>query len=443
MGAGFRALACLACVCLLAAAPSAASLVAMVDDVPYGDVHAMVAEQVFAHKAMWPGPVLSAFQPDIVVAKDGSGHFTTIQAAIDSIPPVGRENSSTLVYVKKGLYFEEVLVPDTHTFLTIVGDPGETRVRFNKYSAKLDSSGNPLGTANTGTLAVLADDFTLVNMVVENASRRPPRGVVGFQAVAFRSMGNRTAVYNSSFYSYQDTLYAHRGDQYYKNCFIFGEIDFVFGAAKAVFDSCTFYMDSVGYAAVFAQFRMSLEEDNCFVVINSHITGKNQGWLGRAWGQHSCTVIANSYLDGAISPDGWNDFGESSRQSHSFFAEHKNRGIGANLDGRVWWLKVMSPEDELRYLSTDYIGLDSWIRPLPIAPTDGSDVGTVVKASSTSNHEPPTPVTTLSFVASTLYSNCQTKESNYTKRVSICMKCCKLRAPRPERRNCVNLCLQE
>ncbi|CAI5978016.1 unnamed protein product [Closterium sp. NIES-64] len=339
------------------------------EEVPSANRRAGIAEKVFAHKSGWYGP-LAKWNPDVVVAQDGSGKFKSIQKAIDSVRPlVKRPNrKAVVIYVKKGLYFEEVTIPEGKAKITLVGDPGETRIRYNKYSAKLDKNGNPLGTANTGTLAVLADDFTMVNMIVENASPRPPPATTGYQAVAFRSAGNRTIVFNSSFYSYQDTLYAHRGTHYYKNCFIFGEVDFVFGAAKAIFDSSTFYMDSMGYAAVTANYRMSKTEDSCFVIMNSHITGRNQGWLGRSWGKYACTVVANTYMDKAVRPDGWNDFGVVARQVNSFFAEYNNRGIGANLDGRVWWQKVIEPAQVKKYVTTEYIGLSKWIRALPIAP---------------------------------------------------------------------------
>lgn len=69
--------------------------------------------------------------------------------------------------------------------------------------------------ANTASLTVLGDDFTMINMVVENTVARPQQGVVGKQAVAFRSQGNRTLVYNCSIYSFQDTLYAQNYTQYY------------------------------------------------------------------------------------------------------------------------------------------------------------------------------------------------------------------------------------
>ncbi|CAI7857494.1 unnamed protein product [Closterium sp. NIES-54] len=339
------------------------------EEVPSANRRAGIAEKVFAHKSGWYGP-LAKWNPDVVVAQDGSGKFKSIQKAIDSVRPLVRRpnQKAVVIYVKKGLYFEEVTIPEGKAKITLVGDPGETRIRFNKYSAKLDKNGNPLGTANTGTLAVLADDFTMVNMIVENASPRPPPATTGYQAVAFRSAGNRTIVFNSSFYSYQDTLYAHKGFQYYKNCFIFGEVDFVFGAAKAIFDSSTFYMDSMGYAAVTANYRMSKAEDSCFVIMNSHITGRNQGWLGRSWGKYACTVVANTYMDKAVRPDGWNDFGVVARQVNSFFAEYNNRGIGANLDGRVWWQKVIEPAQVKKYVTTEYIGLSRWIRALPIAP---------------------------------------------------------------------------
>eukprot|EP00475_Leptophrys_vorax_P023847 TRINITY_DN32836_c0_g1_i1.p1 TRINITY_DN32836_c0_g1~~TRINITY_DN32836_c0_g1_i1.p1 ORF type:complete len:423 (-),score=34.81 TRINITY_DN32836_c0_g1_i1:78-1346(-) len=388
--------------------------------------HSVVAEQVFAHKAAWSGPMQSSVNPDIVVAQDGSGNFKSIQDAIDYVFPYAVKPQKTVIYVKQGTYVEEVIIPSSKRFITLVGDAGQTRIRFNKYSAKLNSSGVAMGTANTGSLTNLADDFTMINMVVENSSPRPPPGLFGYQAVAFRNSGNRTIIFNSSFYSFQDTLYAHEGYQYYKDCYIFGEIDFVFGAASAIFDSCTFYMDSVGYSGIFAQKKDTANEDNCFVVMNSQITGKNRGWLGRAWGKYSCTIIAYSYIDKVISPDGWNDFGVTARQVTSFFAEYKNRGLGSNLDGRVWWQKVVSTRQIKKYLTTNYIALSTWIRPMVTINK------AVAKPQLAPGYVPP---------AAAKWKKCKADPTDSAdKKSKTCSKCCKRKASPTQQRSCMNYC---
>ncbi|CAI5988418.1 unnamed protein product [Closterium sp. NIES-64] len=397
---------------------------------PSANPHSKIAEAVFAHKAAWSGPIIPSARPDIIVAQDGSGNFKTIQEAINYVTPYSVKPVKTIIFVKAGTYFEEVIIPATHRFITLIGEPGLTRVKFNKYSAKLDANGDPIGTAGTGTLAALGDDFTMINMIVENSSPRPPPATVGFQAVAFRASGNRTLVYNCSFYSYQDTLYAHEGFQYYKDCYIFGEMDFVFGKARAVFESCTFYMDSMGTAAVTAQKRDFPSEDTCFVIMNSHITGKNQGWLGRAWGKYACTIVAYSSLDNVVAAEGWNDFTVPARRLTTFYSEYKNRGIGSVLEGRVWWQRVMSARQVKKYLTTDYIGLGTWLPQLPV----------VNRNVATPKLVPKTPP------ANAKWRSCQLDEDDLedsqAKKNKKCSKCCMKKALLSQRRDCMNYCMK-
>ncbi|CAI7769812.1 unnamed protein product [Closterium sp. NIES-53] len=222
---------------------------------------------------------------------------------------------------------------------------------------------------NTGCFVVFADDFTAVNVNFENASPRPPPNSYIYQAVAVRVTANRTAFYNCSIKSFQDTLYAHKGWQYYKDCYIFGTVDFIFGQAKARFESCVLQMSSYGFASVTAQKRDIKDDDNCFVMVQSRIIGQQpiiaQGWLGRSWGQYACTIFAHSYMDEIINADAWNNFYVRSREWTTFYAEYNNTGIGANLDGRVLWLKTMTPASRRYFLNKAWIGLDSWFHPFP------------------------------------------------------------------------------
>ncbi|CAI7756891.1 unnamed protein product [Closterium sp. NIES-53] len=309
--------------------------------------------------------------PNMVVAKDGSGDFTTIQEAIYYVPPAYLPNQGTKIFVKAGWYNETIIIRPYMRYLALIGDPenGGSTLSCNRYSGMLNDNGDMLSTLNTGCFVVFADDFTAVNVNFENASPRPPPNSYIYQAVAVRVTANRTAFYNCSIKSFQDTLYAHKGWQYYKDCYIFGTVDFIFGQAKARFESCVLQMSSYGFASVTAQKRDIKDDDNCFVMVQSRIIGQQpiiaQGWLGRSWGQYACTIFAHSYMDEIINADAWNNFYVRSREWTTFYAEYNNTGIGANLDGRVLWLKTMTPASRRYFLNKAWIGLDSWFHPFP------------------------------------------------------------------------------
>ncbi|CAI5535771.1 unnamed protein product [Closterium sp. Naga37s-1] len=309
--------------------------------------------------------------PNMVVAKDGSGDFTTIQEAIYYVPPAYLPNQGTKIFVKAGWYNETIIIRPYMRYLALIGDPenGGSTLSCNRYSGMLNDNGDMLSTLNTGCFVVFADDFTAVNVNFENASPRPPPNSYIYQAVAVRVTANRTAFYNCSIKSFQDTLYAHKGWQYYKDCYIFGTVDFIFGQAKARFESCVLQMSSYGFASVTAQKRDIKDDDNCFVMVQNRIIGQQpiiaQGWLGRSWGQYACTIFAHSYMDEIINADAWNNFYVRSREWTTFYAEYNNTGIGANLDGRVLWLKTMTPASRRYFLNKAWIGLDSWFHPFP------------------------------------------------------------------------------
>lgn len=306
------------------------------------------------------------FKPNIIVAKDNSGHYHTVQAAINAVPPTVSPALGKVIYIKQGDYNETVLIQPYQQYITIVGDPGRTRIFSAQYAGQLNSSGDPLRTQGSGVFICLADHFTAINIIFQNTVPRPPPSTYDRQAVALRIAANYSALYNCSILSYQDTLYAHKGVQYYKNCYIFGEIDFVFGYAKAYFDNCTLEISSLGYGSFTAQHKQQINADNGFVFNKGLLKGYGQGWLGRAWGEFAFTIFANMYMENVVSPDGWQNFGLHSRQVTSYYAEYNNTGIGANLEGRVTWERKLTAAQIAYYLTPNWINLRAWLRPFPL-----------------------------------------------------------------------------
>eukprot|EP00850_Spirogloea_muscicola_P001574 SM000006S19339 [mRNA] locus=s6:170095:173516:- [translate_table: standard] len=311
----------------------------------------------------------STFHADIVVAKDGSGDFKTLTAAAQHIRSGATSISqTTIVYIKAGFYNESVIFNKTQNFVTLIGDPGRTILAYNKYSALLDAMGNPLTTSGSGSIIVLGSDFTGINLIFRNDAKRPAPNTYDRQSVALRLNGPRAMLVNCSVISFQDSLYAQNFQQYFKNCYFTGNIDFIFGGAKAYFEDCVMNISSLGYAGITAQHKVYATQDSGFVFNRGIVTGTNQGWLGRAWGKYAFTIFANMYMDNVVMADGWQDFGIHSRQLTSFYAEYNNYGIGANKEGRVAWERTLTPAQVKAWITVDFINGRSWLRPLPTLP---------------------------------------------------------------------------
>ncbi|KAI5443533.1 hypothetical protein KIW84_012253 [Lathyrus oleraceus] len=135
---------------------------------------------------------------------------------------------------------EKIVIPKTLPFITFLGDATNLSViSWNDSSSTIGSDGHPLGTFNTPTVAVNADYFIAINITFENSASYFGKKVE--QAVALRISGNKAAFYGCSFFGVQDTLYDHKGLHFFKNCFIEGAIDFIFGFGRSLYEVFSHY----------------------------------------------------------------------------------------------------------------------------------------------------------------------------------------------------------
>ena len=172
---------------------------------------------------------------DIVVAQDGSGDFTTIQEAVNSVPDF-RKKARTTILVKKGVYKEKLIIAPCKINLSIIGEDGAV-ITYDDYASKLNRFGDEKSTSGSASCYIYAPDFIAENITFENSS-----GPVG-QAVACFVSGDRATFRNCRFLGCQDTLYTYgvHSRQYYENCYIEGTVDFIFGKSTAVFNRCTIH----------------------------------------------------------------------------------------------------------------------------------------------------------------------------------------------------------
>eukprot|EP00253_Pinus_taeda_P003895 PITA_03895 len=238
----------------------------------------------------------------IVVSKTtGQGDFTTIQAAINSIPAVNQQ--PVTIRINPGFYREKVQIPQGKSFITLVGSGSQSTVI--SWDDCSDTSG---GTFNTATLSVFATDFVAKYITIENTHGKGnnPRGQN--QAAAVRVAADRVAFYDSRMTGFQDTVLDEIGRHYFYNCYIEGAVDFICGNGQSIYRNCELHSLPEFYGVFTAQKRMSEEEDTGFVFYNCKLTGNGTNYLGQPWGPYSTVLFANTYMENIIHPAGWKDW---------------------------------------------------------------------------------------------------------------------------------------
>ncbi|OVA05561.1 Pectinesterase [Macleaya cordata] len=250
----------------------------------------------------------------LCVDTNGCCNFTTVQSAVDAVGVFSRKR--TIIWINTGIYFEKVMVPRTKVNITFQGQGFEsTAIVWN------DNANSSHGTFYSGSVQVFAPNFIAKNISFMNVAPMPGPGVVGAQAVAIRIAGDQSAFWGCGFFGAQDTLHDDRGRHYFKDCFIQGSIDFIFGNGKSLYENCRLISIAnpvpVGVriinGAITAHGRASSDENSGFAFVNCSVGGTGRVWLGRAWRPFSRVIFAYTSLSAIISPEGWNDFNDPTR----------------------------------------------------------------------------------------------------------------------------------
>lgn len=260
------------------------------------------------------------------VAADGSGDFKTVQAAVDAAPASG-----AVIRIRPGTYREKLVVTKAHIQLRGT-DAAKTVLSYD------DSSGTAGGTTKSASITVSGDDFYAENLTMENTfSRTRALTPEGSQAVALRISGDRSVLRNVRFLGYQDTLYAtgKPSRQYFADCYIEGNVDFIFGDARAFFENCEIH--SLAHAVVYitAQSKLHAEEKSGYVFDHCRLTadpGAKVVYLGRPWRTYSSVVFLHTEMGAWIAPEGWHEWEHDGKASLPtvFYAEYRSSGAGAH-----------------------------------------------------------------------------------------------------------------
>ncbi|KAK0493493.1 pectin lyase fold/virulence factor [Armillaria luteobubalina] len=275
----------------------------------------------------------------------------------------------SIFLVRVGTYSEQVYI-DRKGKTTIMGQTSDTSSYTGNTVTITHSSS--LGTAGTddltGTLRVHKDDFALYNVNVKNTFGQAS---TNGQALALSAYGSNQGYYGVGFYSYQDTVLAETGNQFYGSCYIEGAVDYIFGQyARAYFHKNM--IASVGAGAITASGRTAssgTSGTSLFVINKATITTSSaattslQGkvYLGRPWGNYARVVYTSCSLGNLINGAGWEQWSTSSPNTdHVTFAEYASTGSGASGTRASFSTKLSSTSG---YTISDVLGstYTSWV----------------------------------------------------------------------------------
>lgn len=292
---------------------------------------------------------------DFVVSKDGSGDFNSVQQAIDAVPDF-RKNR-TFIYIKNGVYKEKLTLPSAKTNVSLIGqDKEKTILTHDDYASKKNAFGEEMGTTGSTSFYVFGDGFYAENISFENSA-----GNVG-QAVAVRVNGDKVVFNNCKFLGNQDTLYLHGKEsrQYYKDCYIEGTVDFIFGSSTAFFEDCTINAKSKGYitaASTIESTTYGMVFKNCKLISEAE---PESVYLGRPWRNYAQTVWLDCQMGNHIKQQGWHNWNKPEAEKLVYYAEYNSSGPGANQN-RVPWAKKLSRTEALKFTKENVLkGNDNW-----------------------------------------------------------------------------------
>ena len=287
----------------------------------------------------------------IIVSKDGSGDYNTVQAAIDAVPDFRK--TTTIILIKNGIYKEKLNLSPSKKMVKLVGeDVGKTILTYDDYAVKKNSFGEEKGTAGSSSFYIYGDGFCAENITFENSS-----GPVG-QAVALLVSADKASFINCRMLGFQDTLYTYGGNsrQYFKNCYIEGTVDFIFGSATAVFEDCNIFCKKGGGYITASSSPDTVKHG--YVFLNCKITGSapdGSFFLGRPWRSYGKAVYINCQLPKLIRAEGWNNWGKQSNEQTAYYAEYKNRGEGSSVKQRVKWSHQLTELEVENYTLTQIL----------------------------------------------------------------------------------------
>ncbi|XP_021764009.1 probable pectinesterase/pectinesterase inhibitor 61 isoform X1 [Chenopodium quinoa] len=322
------------------------------------------------------GTPTQSVQADIVVAQDGSGTVKTITEAIKKAP----ENSARriIILVKAGTYAEDNLkVGRKKTNLWFLGEGKGRTVISGQRSVGRDQ----ITTFHTAAFAASGTGFVVRDITFVNEA-----GPGNHQAVALRVGADHAVVYRCEIKGYQDTLYVHSQRQFYRECDIYGTVDFIFGNAAVVFQNCTMWARKPmpqQKVTITAQNRKDPNQNTgmsiqaCQARATTDLEAAKSSYptyLGRPWKIFARVVYMESYLGDHIDPRGWLEWNATSPLDKLYYGEYGNVGPRADTSQRVKWpgLHVnMARGEAEKFTVSQFIFGQDWITSTGVSYQSG------------------------------------------------------------------------
>lgn len=274
--------------------------------------------------------------PDtIFVARDGTGEFRTVNEAVEVCRAFMEYHK--VIFVKKGVYKEKVIIPSWLTNIELCGEDAEKTIITYDDHANI----NKMGTFRTYTLKVEGSDITVKNITIENNAAK-----LG-QAVALHTEGNNLTFIGCRFLGNQDTVYTGVGETklLFKDCYIEGTTDFIFGPSTAWFEHCTIHSKADSYitaASTPKGVKYGYVFNNCTLTAEPNVT---KVYLGRPWRQYAHTLFMNCHFGKHIVPAGWQKWSNKDNLATTRYEEYNNDGEGANTSQRVAWSRQLTKKE--------------------------------------------------------------------------------------------------
>jgi len=320
----------------------------------------------------------------LTVAKSG-GDYSSIQEAVNSLP---RDNTEWAeIVIKPGIYHEKLEVETP--YIRFVGEDAEkTYITYNQGASTILPGGIRSGTFRSYTAFFGAHDLTAENLTFENAAG--PGNIAG-QSLALYADGDRVVFRGCRFLGYQDTIFTGplppsciipnsfsgprenapriNGRQYYENCFIRGDVDFIFGSATAYFEKCEIFSKGRGGKGPggFTTAASTAEgQEYGYIFHNCKFTSDNGPetvFLGRPWRNFAHTAIIECYLGEHIRREGWHNWNKTDAEKTVRYEEYGNEGPGASMENRPAWVKRLTKEQADSYTVENVLGGDDGWNP--------------------------------------------------------------------------------
>ncbi|OIV95013.1 hypothetical protein TanjilG_22210 [Lupinus angustifolius] len=314
-------------------------------------------------------------EANVVVAKDGSGEYETVAEAVASVPD--KSKTRYVIYVKNGTYNENVEISSKKKNVMLIGDGMNATIITGSLN-NVDGT----TTFRSATLAAVGDGFIAQDIWFQNTA-----GPEKHQAVALRVGADQSIINRCRIDAYQDTLYAHSNRQFYRDSFITGTVDFIFGNAGVVFQNCNLQarkpMDNQNNM-VTAQGRIDPNQNTGTSIQQCQLTpspdlepvvGSIKSYLGRPWKNFSRTVVMQSSIDNHIDPAGWAEWDAQHKDylETLYYGEYMNNGPGAGLGRRVNWsgFHILGAEDANNFTVKELIQGDVWLKNTGVTFIEG------------------------------------------------------------------------